>query len=525
MRSELSDFARHAGGVRQFLRTPLTRADTLARLKESLEKRGERFLATVEAGVFVRPSSPYLPLFQHAGIEPGDLRALVRDDGVDATVDTLYEEGVRISLDEFRGRRPIERSGLSLYVTEEDFDNPLARVGWRTTTGGSRSLGRQVLLNLEHMERNALYYMLFLIAHDAFARPEALWRPLTSRTGVNNALRTAQRRKPIEKWFSQTRFREQRFGDAALTAYALLAARVWAAPLPAPEYVPFGKAERIARWLEGRVRAGRPPMLMATVGSCTRIAIAAREHGCDMAGTLFRSGGEALTPARADTIAATGAKAFADYSFSEVGRVGVSCADPAAVGDVHLLLDKIAMVQRERVVPTTGETVGALFFTSLLPSAPKLMINVENDDYATVEDRECACPIGALGFSRHLHGIRSYEKLTSEGVTLRGTDVLTLLERTLPGRFGGSPTDYQLVEDVAETVPVLSVVVSPRLGSIDEQEVVSAVLSALERGGPRAAAVAKVWANAGTLRVVRREPYATSAAKILPIHVKISEDG
>ena len=182
------------------------------------------------------------------------------------------------------------------------------------------------------------------------------------------------------------------------------------------------------------------------------------------------------------------------------------------------------MIQRPREVPTTGETVGALFFTSLLPSAPKLMINVESDDYATVEDRECTCPIGTLGYSRHLHGIRSYEKLTSEGVTLRGSDVLTLLERTLPGRFGGSPTDYQLVEDVAETVPTLSVVVSPRVGAIDEQEVVSTILSALERGGPRAAGVAKVWANAGSLRVVRREPYGTTAAKVLPIHVKVRGD-
>ncbi len=525
MFSELSDFARHAAGVRHFLRVPLTEAATLARLKEGIEERGERFLSTVEAGVFARPASPYRRLFQHAGIEAGDLQALVRANGVEAALDRLYEEGVRITIAEFRGK-PIERSGLSLPVAESDFDNPLARTGWRATTGGSRSLGRQVLLNLEHMERNALYHMLFLIAHEALERPEALWRPLASRTAVNNALRTARRRKPIEKWFSQTRVFQQpiRVGDTALMGYALLACRLWAVPLPLPEYVPFGRADRIVRWLEEMVRAGRPPTFSTTVGSATRIAIAARERGCDITGTLFRSGGEALTPARAETITATGATVFADYSFSEIGRVGVSCHDPAAVGDVHVLLDKLAMIQRPREVPTTGETVGALFFTSLLPSAPKLMINVESDDYATVEDRECTCPIGALGYSRHLHGIRSYEKLTSEGVTLRGSDVLTLLERTLPDRFGGSPTDYQLVEDVAETVPTLSVVVSPRVGAIDEQEVVSTILSALERGSPRAAGVAKVWANAGSLRVVRREPYGTTAAKVLPIHVKVGGD-
>ena len=77
---------------------------------------------------------------------------------------------------------------------------------------------------------------------------------------------------------------------------------------------------------------------------------------------------------------------------------------------------------------------------------------------------------------------------------------------------------------MAETVPTLSVVVSPRVGAIDEQEVVSTILSALERGSPRAAGVAKVWANAGSLRVVRREPYGTTAAKVLPIHVKVGGD-
>ena len=92
---------------------------------------------------------------------------------------------------------------------------------------------------------------------------------------------------------------------------------------------------------------------------------------------------------------------------AELGRAGVSCDAPSADGDVHLMSDKLALVQRERVVPATGETVGALLFTTLMPSAPKLMINVETDDYAVVEDRDCGCPIGELGYRRHLHGIRT----------------------------------------------------------------------------------------------------------------------
>ena len=44
------------------------------------------------------------------------------------------------------------------------------------------------------------------------------------------------------------------------------------------------------------------------------------------------------------------------------------------------------------------------------------------------------------------HTIRSHEKLTAGGMTLLDTDVIRLLDEVLPARFGGAPTDYQLVE-------------------------------------------------------------------------------
>ena len=523
MVSATRDFLHHASGVRAFLRTPLTDDECVQRVKRGLARREQALVSIVERGVFAQPSSPYRPLFAQAGIELGDVRQLVEDVGADGALERLYEAGVRVSVNEFRGLAPIERGGACYAVGDADFDNPLAAAGWHASTGGSRSMGRKVLLNTQHLEQSAVYYTLFLLAHGASARPEAIWRPFPTRTAVNNALRSAKQRRPIERWFSQTRIVERPFraGDALLAGYAIAASRIWGAPLPRPEHVPFADAVRVARWLETKARRGSPALLSATVGAAARICAAATEHGADITGTLFRTGGEALTSGRAALIEETGGLAFGDYSMAELGRAGVSCAAPNAVGDVHLMLDKLGLVQRPRVVPTTGETVGALFYTTLLESAPKLMINVETDDYAVVDDRDCGCLLGELGFTRHLHGIRSYEKLTSEGVTLRGSDVLTLLERTLPGRFGGVPTDYQLVEEVDATVPTLSIVVSPRLGEIDDRAVADVVLSTLASGGAQPAEVSKIWRSAGTLRVVRREPYATSASKILPIHVKV----
>ncbi len=366
---------------------------------EALLAASGRSSTCSNAAVFAQASSPYARLLAHAGIEHGDIARLVADDGVDRTLERLYDAGVHVSVDEFRGHKAVERGGLSFAVRDTDFDNPLAAATWSASTGGSRSAGRKVLINAAHFEQSAVYYTLFLLAHEAGARPEAIWRPWPTRTAVNNALRSARQRRPLEKWFSQTAVGQRPFRaqDALLAGYALLAARIWATPVPRPEHVPFSEAIRVARWLEEQSRRGTPALLSATVGSAARVCSAALEHGADISGTLFRAGGEPLTPARAALVDETGSTIVADYSMAELGRAGVSCAAPTAVGDVHLLADKVAIVQRPRVVETTGETVGALHFTTLLPSSPKLMINVETDDYAVVEDRACGCLIGELG--------------------------------------------------------------------------------------------------------------------------------
>lgn len=473
--------------------------------------------------MFAEPASPYRKLFEHAGIELGDAARLVADDGIEGALDRLYDAGVYVTRDEFRGAAPIERPGLSLGVNDEDFDNRLLETVRRGTTGGSRSLGRRVLLNFEHFEYGTYNSGLFRLAHGVSEYPEAIWRPIPGRTGLNLALRSVKLGRPLEKWFTQTRIGQRPYPvrGALMTWYALLMCRRAGLPLPYPEHVPYPEAARIARWLEMKARQGTPAHFGAPVGSVVRVCLAARDHGLDISGSFLRAGGEPLTPERADVIASTGSRFASSYAMAEVSRVGLACATPTAVDDLHLMLDKLAVLQRPRVVPRSGETVNALFFTTLLQSAPKLMINVETDDYAVVEDRTCGCAIGELGFTRHLHTVRSYEKLTSEGMTLRGAEVVTLLERTLPSRFGGAPTDYQLVEELDGALPSLSIVVSPRVGEIDEGELVEAVLSELAHEGPAGQDISRIWRDARTLRVVRREPYATRRmAKILPVHVR-----
>jgi hypothetical protein len=516
-------YARYAAGLRGFLREPMTDAQCLERLRRGLASRETSFLDVMARGVYGRPASPYRKLLEWAGVELDDVARLVELRGVEGALDQLYDAGVYISLEEFRGDRPIERPGLLLPVTASDFDNPFTPTVHRVSTGGSRSDGRRIVRSFAHMAYGTLYHGLVSAAHGLGDRPRAIWHPIfPSRTGLGNALHSARQRRPLERWFSQSDTR----GGAAplratvLTHTTLLACRLWAVQVPSPEYVPLGQAERVARWLETKSRDGTPALFSAPVGSGVRVCLAAAEHGLDIGGTVFRLGGEPLTPARAEVVAATGSRALANYSMGELGRVGIACAAPTAVDDVHLMQDRLALVQRDREVPVTGERVGALFFTSLHPSTPKLMLNVETDDHAIVEDRTCGCLIGELGFSRHLRRIRSWEKLTSEGMRFGGPEVVRLLEETLPGRFGGAPTDYQFVEETDGALPAVAIVISTRLGPVDEKQVVQTVVAALGEEGIGPEQMSSIWRDGRTLRVVRREPYATPGAKILSVHVR-----
>jgi phenylacetate-coenzyme A ligase PaaK-like adenylate-forming protein len=251
-----------------------------------------------------------------------------------------------------------------------------------------------------------------------------------------------------------------------------------------------------------------------------RVCQAAREHRLDIAGSLFRMGGEPFTEGKAQVVRESGSRALAHYGMTEVGRIGLPCAAPQALDDVHLTSDRLAVLQRERPAANGLGRVGAFHFTTLHPRTPKLMLNVESGDYGMIADRDCGCAIGQAGLSRHLHSIRSYEKLTSEGMLFFGDELVSILEQTLPSRFGGGPADYQLVEQEVDGLPRIHLVISPRVGGVVESEVVACLLQTLGDGGrPSRNMMADIWIQAGSVRVERREPYLTPSAKVLPLHI------
>jgi hypothetical protein len=162
--------------------------------------------------------------------------------------------------------------------------------------------------------------------------------------------------------------------------------------------------------------------------------------------------------------------------------------------------------------------VDAFLFTTLLDRAAKVLLNVESGDYGVLETRNCNCEFGAVGLTTHLHSIRSFDKLTGEGMTFVGTDLVRIMEEMLPSQFGGASTDYQMLEyEDGHGGTQLDVLVSPKVGVVDESALVSLLLNELRKGGDTNRMMAEVWRERRTIRVRREQPRMTAGGKLLPL--------
>jgi hypothetical protein len=293
---------------------------------------------------------------------------------------------------------------------------------------------------------------------------------------------------------------------------------LWVAGIPVkkPEYVPANDPLPIVSWLAEQKAIGQPAVLHTHSSSAVRICAVANETGIDIAGTTMIVSGEPFTSAKASVVASAGVTSWPKYAAVEAGYIGTACLAPQEVDELHVRTDNLSIIQR----PGRGGGDGlGLFLTGVRTIFPKVMLNMEIGDYATLSQRDCGCPSQQIGLTTHLSGVRSYEKLTTEGVTYLGGDLVTLLEESLPQRFGGQPGDYQLVEEEEDGTTRISIFVSPSVGEVNEAAVVDAVLAALasESFGDRRR-TGELWRGANVLRVVRREPLWTGKAKMLVLH-------
>jgi hypothetical protein len=216
-----------------------------------------------------------------------------------------------------------------------------------------------------------------------------------------------------------------------------------------------------------------------------------------------------------------GIDAVPDYGSAECGgTISYGCLAPEFSDEVHFFRDLHAVIQTE----SPGQQSlppGALLVTSLRSTAPLILINVSMGDRAVLTCRACGCPLETLGWTTHLHTIRSFEKLTTGGMTFFDTDVIRVLEEVLPTRFGGGPTDYQLVEDeTADGRARLRLLVDPGIGPIREDLLAEAFLTAIGQASDTQRVMELNWRQAGLLQVERRSPVATVSGKILHLHLE-----
>jgi hypothetical protein len=210
---------------------------------------------------------------------------------------------------------------------------------------------------------------------------------------------------------------------------------------------------------------------------------------------------------------------------TESDILAYACVNPAAPDDMHFFNDRHALIQPGPGFEESSASFGggpalpakAMLLSALLPSAPILLLNVCMGDQAEITSRSCGCGLESDGWGVHIHEVRSFEKLTAGGITLLDIDVIRVLEEVLPARFGGSPTDYQLLEtlDGARARPEIRLLVNPALGEIDPAIVSDVFLRAIGGGTGGERLVELQWRSGEVVRIVREQPRRTASGKIL----------
>jgi hypothetical protein len=329
---------------------------------------------------------------------------------------------------------------------------------------------------------------------------------------------------PPAHWFSPVTRRAVRpsLSNRLATLYIVHAGRLFGTRMPSPEYVSSEQVQTVADCLQKILRSGCGCVVFSTPSSAARVCQVVKVAGRDLADTTFVVSGEPLTPAKIAEIRGAEADAVNLYAFAEGGIVGFGCADPSkpAVDDIHVLSGAHGIIPRRRDTAFGGGIVEAFLYTTLLATAPKVLLNVESGDYGVLETRACSCEFGDIGLTAHLHSIRSFDKLTGEGMTFIGSDLVRIVEEVLPARFGGASTDYQIVElEDAHGATSVHVVVNEHVGQVDEAEIISLILGELRRGSDTQRMMAEVWRERGVLKVKRGLPHVTAGGKMLPLHV------
>jgi hypothetical protein len=491
------------------LRRPIGTERARAVLRWRLERREGDFLALADRAIYGWPASPYRRLLALVGCQAGDLQRLVRQEGVEGALAGLYRQGVYLTADEFAGRRPVVRGSAVLRVDPAACCN---RWGGFRLVDERRGGARAMPFNLPSLWDHAVNLRLFLEARGGGAWQHGLWGP-PGGASLAGLIELRLAGLPAARWFTPL---DPAGGLHPRYRWSARAARLVGAlagaPFPPAVTAPPAAPGPVLDWLAAVARAGATPHLLAPVGSAIRLARAARQAGRDLSAAQLTVVSEPLTAARLALLQQAGLSAVPDYGSAEAGgAIGYGCLAPAEPDEVHLCHDLHALIRADPAAgPLAADT---LLLSSLRPTVPFILFNVAIGDRALAGQGSCGCPLERLGWPRRLRQIQRLGKLTAEGLSLPEAQLAPLFARLLPGRADGRAGDYRLVQEIgADGLTRFRLLVAPSGGRLERDALAEALLAELERQGGAAQVAARLWRQAGTLRVERSDRPAERAA-------------
>lgn len=527
-------YLRFVTGLQRYLKErlePSVALETAKKLlKERIENRQQNFLNLLKTGVFGYDKSPYLKLMAGPKIKYEDICSWVNQNGIEGALERLLDEGIYFTVDEFKGKTEVNRNGVRFRCKESMFDNPFLKSAYEVRSGATRSAGTRIRIDFEYLKQRSLYDAFLLNIHDSLESPIANWFPLfPGAPGINSSLRFSRIGNPPRKWFSQVERSQIKVNWEKTWGTGLIfwMARMQGVPLARPEYVNLNNALKVAQWANMMLQIHPNCVIYTFATSAVRVCMAAMENNLNINGVRFLVTGETLSSQKKIEIERAGARAIPVYGISEAGVIAAGCDQEHSEMEsdhCHLYKDTTAIISHKYLVSHFDTIVDSFLFTTLLYESPKLLLNVGMGDYGKIYTSKTDCEFGKIGFDTHLSDIKSYEKLTGEGVTFVDTDFIRIIEKDLPERFGGCSTDYQLIqEEDGKGLNRLRLLISPSLGNIDEVKVVKEFIDLLRcsENSPESWAQSGtvMWDQARMVRVRREYPVATSSGKILPFHL------